>query len=85
MASSSSSVIVNFNGAFYKLSVEGVLEEIPAVEQDDRSISSNQVAGLMQNPVSSVSETAAAKASGEHSGLVGVDVHGTRTFLRPRL
>ena len=80
--SNTSSIIVNSNGCFFKLSLDGVLEEIPFEEEKVTSVV-NRV-GLTQNLASSVSKVGG-KASGEQSGLVGVDVHGTRLFLRARI
>ena len=75
-----SPLIVYSNGAYYKLSAEGVLEMISIVERDPAGTR----VGLKQNLASSVSNSDA-KPQGEQSGLVGVDVHGTRMFKRARL
>jgi hypothetical protein len=81
----SSSIIVNSNGSFFKLSTDGVLEEIP-LEEDNNSIGTQRV-GLSQNPASSNSTAVPPKINhGELiTGLVGMDVHGTRMFLRARV
>jgi hypothetical protein len=78
---SSDSVIVNSNGAFFKLSENGLLEEIPTDIQEERT---SRVVGLTQNPASSVSKPIK-QQHGEQTGLVGTDVHGTRLFIRARI
>jgi len=90
-----SSVIVNSNGSFFKLTIDGQLEEI-AFEQMDNSnnvssTSANRI-GLTQNPASSSAaaasavETAANSNNSDHRiGLVGMDVHGTRTMFRSKI
>jgi hypothetical protein len=78
----SAAYLVNSDGSFWRLSVDGVLEAV--LDEERTMVPSINRVGITQNPASSVSN-GPTKTAGEQTGLVGTDVHGTRLYIRARI